>query len=256
MDDNRNVRQTEEVTIDLMELLYEIWNHKITIILVTALVGMLAFLAVELFVTPQYTSETSLYVLAQQNDDTITTADLSVGTQLTSDYVVLVTSRPVLESTIANLNLDLSTSQLKKMISVSAKTNTRILTITVTNPDPILAKNIADCVREEVGKQIVSVMNIDAVNMVEDASLPTSPSSPNVMRYTMIGALLGAVLSAGIVVVSSIMDDTIKSADDVEKYIGVPLLGTIPLAENKELQTNKGQKKSLMGARKPAGQGR
>ena len=102
-----------------------------------------------------------------------------------------------------------------------------------------LARKIADTLRTAVSEQIISVMNIDAVNTVEDASLPTKPSSPNVKRNTLIGFLIGFVLSAGLIVLRSIMDDTVKNSDDVEKYLGVPVMGLIPDSQSTDITKEK-----------------
>ncbi|MBR1470470.1 MAG: protein-tyrosine kinase [Lachnospiraceae bacterium] len=236
-----NIRQNDndELEINLLELFWALWRNKIEIILMTVFGALVAFFISELVMTPQYTSMTSLYVLAKQDNGAITTADLSVGTQLTNDYVVLVTSRPVLEKTIAELELDMTASQLGSLISVSNTSNTRILKISVTYTDPIMARDIANSIRIAVGEQIMSVMNIDAVNTVEEASLPLAPSEPRVKRNTLIGMALGFVLAAGLVVLHAVMDDTVKTSEDVEKYVGLPVLGVIPIAENKEVQRNK-----------------
>ena len=229
----------EDDEIDLGEVFWAIWRGKVEIIMMTIFCGLIAFFLSELVITPSYTSVTSLYVLAQQDNSTITTADLSVGTQLTNDYKLLVTSRPVLEKTIAERKLDLTTEQLEKMIKVSNANNTRILKISVTAKDPVLAQDIANSIRIAVGEQIVSVMNIDAVNTVEEASLPVKPSSPKVPRNTLIGMVAGFVLMAGILVLKSILDDSVKTSEDVEKYMGLPVLGVIPIAEDKDIQRNK-----------------
>lgn len=229
--------------IDLGELLFDLWLNKWEIILAMAFGAVAAFFLSTVVMTPKYTSQTSLYVLAKQeantNQNAITTADLTIGTQLTSDYQVLMTSRPVLEQTIAELDLDMTTEELAKMIKVTNDSNTRILKIAVTHEDPYLARNIADTLRTAVSEQIISVMNIDAVNTVEDANLPIKPSSPNKKRNLLIGLMAGFVLSAGLIVLRSIMDDTVKNSDDVEKYLGVPVMGMIPNSESTDITKEK-----------------
>ena len=121
--------------------------------------------------------------------------------------------------------------ELMEMISVEAATDSRILTIKVENDDPKQAKEIADAVREAVSVQITEIMNADAVNTVEKADLPSEPSSPNTMKNIMLGGILGIILAMGVVVLISILDDTIKTPDDVERYLGLNTLTSIPIAE-------------------------
>ncbi len=230
-----NERAGDRVEIDLGEVLFELWNNKVELILATVFGGLLAFFLSACVMTPKYTSVTSLYVLAQQDNETITTADLTVGTQLTNDYAIMVTSRPVLEQTIAELGLDMTTKELEKLIHVENETNTRILKISVSYTDPLLTRRIADSLRNAVGEQIVSVMNIDAVNTVEEASLPLEPSEPRVMRNTLIGMVLGLMLSAAFFVIRNVLDDTVKTAEDVERYLNLAVLGTIPASKSQDI---------------------
>lgn len=225
--------QDDEVTIDLMELFSALWAKKMIIILSAILMALVAFVGTKMFVTPKYTSVTKLFVMAK-NDDTSASAtytDLQTGSMLTKDYMELVKSRPVLEKTISKLKLDMEPEELANMITTETPTDTRIMSISVTDDNPKEAKQIADTLRKAVSVQITEIMNADSVNTVEEGNLPTSPSSPNVKKNMMLGALLGLVISMGLVVLIFILDDTIKTPDDVEKYLGMNVLTSIPIQE-------------------------
>lgn len=225
--------QDDEVTIDLMELFSALWAKKTIIILSAVFMALVAFVGTKMFVTPKYTSVTKLFVMAK-NDDTSASAtytDLQTGSMLTKDYMELVKSRPVLEKTISKLKLDVTPEELAGMITTETPTDTRIMSISVTDDDPKEAKQIADTLRKAVSVQITEIMNADSVNTVEEGNLPTSPSSPNVKKNMMLGALLGLVISMGFVVLISILDDTVKTPDDVEKYLGLNVLVSIPIPE-------------------------
>ncbi|MBQ9866937.1 MAG: protein-tyrosine kinase [Lachnospiraceae bacterium] len=239
MDDKLILEKDDTTEIDLAELIFELWINKWQILMAMIFTGILAYFVSSCLMTPKYTSVTSLYVLAQQDNEALTTADLSVGTQLTNDYAVLVKSRPVLDQVITDLDLTMSPDQLEKLISVENKSNTRIIKISVTYEDPLQARLIADRLRVAVGEQIVSVMNIDAVNTVEEASLPKKPSSPRVLRNTLIGIIAGMVLAAAFFVIRSVMDDTVKTSEDVEKALGLPLLGSIPDSKSNDIAKSK-----------------
>ncbi len=237
----------DEITIDLVELFFCLWANKI-VILMTAIFCTLLFATVtRLFITPQYTSETSVYVLtrADQSSNTVTSSDLTAGSQLTNDYKELVTSRPVLEQAINVVGVDMTTDQLADKVKVTVNTNTRIMHISVSDENPRIARNLANAVREAVASQIISVMDMDSVNVVEEANLPISPSSPNLVRNALVGGVLGFVLMAAFIILQTILDDTIKSAADVEKYLGLTVLGQIPLSES-EYDGKPVKKKSLI----------
>ena len=172
--------------------------------------------------TPMYTSTTSMYVLSRtEGNSSVTYSDLQTSTQLTQDYMELVSSRPVLEQVIAVLNLDMTTEELKNSITTENAAESRILTIGVENEDPKMAKEIADALRESVSIQITEIMEADAVNTIEEANLPTDPSSPSTMKNIAIGGLLGILIAAGIIILIFVLDDTIKTPDDVEYYLGL-----------------------------------
>lgn len=187
--------QDDEVTIDLMELFSTLWAKKTIIILSAIFMALVAFVGTKMFVTPKYTSVTKLFVMTK-NDDTsasATYADLQTGSMLAKDYMELVKSRPVLEKTISKLKLDVEPEELAGMITTETPTDTRIMSISVTDDDPKEAKQIADTLRKAVSVQITEIMSADSVNTVEEGNLPTSPSSPNVKKNMMLGALLGLV---------------------------------------------------------------
>lgn len=225
----------DEITIDLTELLSFLWEKAYIIILAGIVAALVAFGGTQLLITPKYTSSTSMYMLTRSDGNSgLTTSDLQTGTQLTQDYMELVKSRTVLEQVISVLNLDMTPEELSSTITTSNTENTRILTIQVENEDPELAREIADAVREAASVTIEDIMEIDAVNTIEMANLPENPSSPSVMRNTAIGGLLGIVLAAGILVLIFILDDTIKTPDDVENYLGLNVLTSIPIQEGEQ----------------------
>ena len=240
----------DEITIDLGDLFKVIIGKLPAIILSGLLFAIIAFVGTKAFVTEMYTSETKVYILSRQSETGSTTYnDLVMGSYLTKDFTELIKSRPVMEHTIQELGLDMSVNQLKKAISITAPEDTRILGIAVTHPDPELAKEIADVVRESSSVQITKIMDAEAVNVVEEANLPTAPSSPNVIKNSILGGMLGVILALGIIVLVYMLDDTIKTSDDVEKYLGLNVLTSIPLGEG-EKRSKKAKKKSSKKHRK------
>ena len=243
MEQNRPVNDDGDVIeIDILELAGVVLS-KIWIVIVSAIVLAAAtYLFCVFLVTPKYESTTKIYVINRQNSESLTYSDLQSGTQLTKDYQELVTSRPVLEEVKAELGLDIENEKFKKTITVSVPTDTRIVSITAEDTDPYLARAIADAVRVSAAEHIANVMNTEAVNVVEEANLPTKISSPKIVRNTVIGGVLGAFVAVMIIVIVYILDDTIKNPDDVEKYLGTSVLGSIPVLDEEVVKN--GSKKS------------
>lgn len=230
---NPRIMEEDELTIDLGEL-FRVLLSKVHIIILSAiLMALVAFVGTKLLVTPMYTSVTKMYVLAKDENSNLSTSnynELTAGSMLTKDYMELVKSRPVLEKTISVLNLKMQPSELANMISVSTPTDTRIMTVSVESENPKQAKEIADAVREAVSVQIQEIMSVDSVNTVEEGNLPTAPSSPNTMKNMMLGGILGFVIAAGIITLIYLLDDTIKTPEDVENYLGLNVLTSIPIS--------------------------
>ena len=247
--------QTDEIEIDLWELFMAL-RDKLVIIILAAMAGtFLAYLGSTLLITPTYDSSTKIYVLNKQNEEsTVTYNDLQSATQLTKDYMQMVKTRPVLEEVISTRGLeDVTYDKLAEKIAVSNNSDGRIITITATDKDPKQAKAVADAVRNAVSDQIVKVMDVKAVNVVEEANLPMDKARPSNMKNAAIGGFLGLFLSCAIVVLMAIMDDRIKTSDDVEKYLGLSVLGTIPIEEKiakKKNAKNKPNKKPAKNMKK------
>lgn len=237
----------DEIEIDFSEIIGALLKKAHIILLSGIIVALLAFIGTKLFITPMYTSETKVYVLSKSDGAAgVTTSDLQAGSYLTKDYSELVTSRTVMEQVIALLNLDMKPEELMEMISVESATDSRILTIQVENEDPKKAKEIADAVRESVSVQITEIMDADAVNTVQKADLPDAPSSPSTMKNTLIGGVLGLFLAIAVVVLITLLDDTVKTPEDVEKYLGLNTLTSIPIVGGEK----KSKKTKGLSARK------
>lgn len=234
----------DEVEIDIKEIVFLLLSKIWFIVLAGITVGLMFLIVSKFIITPEYSSTTKIYVLSKENENnSLTVSDLQMGSQLTKDYVELVKSRTVLTQVISELNLDMGTGELADMISVETPSDSRIINITVTNPDAYLAKDIANNVRSVAAEHICNVMDLEAVNVVDEANIPTSPSSPNVLKNTVIGVLLGILLAMVIIVISYLSDDTLKTPDDVERYLGVSVLSSIPVLESEDKGKKKKKKK-------------
>ena len=232
MNQNNRDNRDDVIEIDLVELLGVILHNLWIIIVSGVIVAAVALLVSYFIITPKYESVTKIYVISKTNADTMTYSDLQAGSTLTKDYKELVKSRPVLEEVLAETGIDVELKDLEEQITVEVPTDTRIVSITVEDKDPYEARIIADSVRIAAAKHIQEVMDTEAVNVVEEASLPIEKSSPSILKNTAIGYAVGLFLAIAIVIINYIMDDTIKTPDDVEKFLGVSVLGSIPYSEN------------------------
>lgn len=225
-------QQDNTIEIDLKELFFELLGHWKILLLSTVLVALIAFMYCRFLVTPQYESTAELYVLSKSTSITSLT-DLQVGTNLTSDYLEVVVERPVLEQVIENLDLDEDYYSLKSKITVTNPSDTRFLQITVTDADNDRAKLIADEMAEVVRAFIGEKMGQDEPTLISYGYADWNAVSPNTSRNTMLGALLGFLLAAAVVVITYLLNDSIMAPEDLENKVHLNVLGSLPL-DNKE----------------------
>ena len=234
--------QNDEVEIDIGHILSILWEKILVIIATGIIVGLAGFLVSKFLITPKYESETKLYVLNRANDSATTLSDVQLSTQLTKDYQILVTSAPVMNQVIKELGLNMKASELASTISVDTPSDTRVLQITVTSNDPKRAKDIADKVAQVSSKKICDIMKIEQVNVIEEGSLSEEPAVDTVQKWTLIGLALGIVLSCAVIIIRTMLDDTVKTTEDVEKYFDLSTLAVIPISEEMDDGLGKNKK--------------
>ncbi len=237
-----NHRDNDIVEIDLLEIISILLNRFWVIFGAALLAAAAGFMISKFVLTPTFESTTKIYILNKSENTTVTYSDVQMGTQLTKDYAELINSRYVLETVIGQLSLpEMEYKDLLKKVSVHTPTDTRIVSITVTDYDPQQAQNIANCIREVAGEHIQNVMDIEAVNVVEEANLPTVKAGPSVVKWTAVGGILGVFLVCAVILIHYLLDDSIKSSEDVEKYLGLSTLALIPITQsvNDDKQRNK-----------------
>ena len=245
--------QDDEVEMDLGELLFELLGHWKMILMSAVIVGAIAFVFSKFLITPQYESTAELYVLSESTSIT-SLADIQVGSNLTNDYIVVTKGRPVIEQVIDNLGLEDETYHtLKDKITLNNPSDSRILDITVTDPDPARAKKIADEIAEVASAFISEKMKQEPPRITQYGYTDGNPVSPSIPKNVLIGAFLGAFLAMALVIISYLLNDTIMGAEDVEKRLGINLLGSLPLEEDAEEYDGKSRSKSRKKKKKSSG---
>lgn len=223
-----NTNDNASIEIDVLYLLRKLWSKKFFIVFVGLLVGTITLLGSVFFIKPKYTSTTRIYVVSRSSDTSLTNQDLQAGSYLVNDYKEVITSNEVLSSVIDQEKLSMSASELSKDIAVTIPTDTRVISISVTDTDAQRACDIANTVREVAAEKIKAVTKVDDVTTLESATKPSHPSSPNVKKNAAIGALAGVFLAVVGILVAEVLDDRVRRPEDVEEVLGMTLLGVVP----------------------------
>lgn len=215
--------------------LWELFLHRLTIIVLAAVAAVLAFAGVT-FITyePMYESTATLYILRQSNESTSSgdaSSDFSLALKVVNDCTYLLKSPTVLNQVIDELNLTLSYEELYDQVSTYNPSDTRILEVSVEAQTPELAKQIVDRICEIGQDSITSAMGFEQVNLFAYGSLDREPcNTTSVLVYLIIG-VAAAVLAYSAFLVAFLLDDRIHSAEDIERYLHLSILGEIPDAK-------------------------
>lgn len=218
--------KNEEMEIDLIALFHELWRH-ILIIILCFIVGLLGSgLVTKLLITPLYQSSAMIYILG--NSTSVSGINLQLSKQLTVDYTILATSRPVVNEAIAALGQDYTYGNIVGKTTVENPSGSSILKITVTSADPQEAADIANALADATSNSVATVMNMDKPTTMEEASVPSSPVSPNLLKNAAMGGIAGGLLACAVIVIRFLLDDTIKTEEDIRKYLDLNTLASIP----------------------------
>lgn len=236
--------------LDLKELVQIFWEKKVKIILITILFVIVGVFYSLGFVTPKYETSTSLLLAinsslsSTETSDTesITTTDVTINSKLVATYSELVKSKKIIRNVISNLALNIEYETLRNNVSVTAVSNTEIIKITVKNEDAVISAKVANEIAKVFIENVKEFYGIDNVHVVDQAEIPAEPSNINPIKTGMVFGVIGIVVSVVYVLILNIVDTTIKSQEDLEKILGLPVLATIPIYEIYE-ETSKKQRK-------------
>ena len=225
---NQENNQTDLTVREILKILVSRW----WIILITAVLGTILSVGITiLFITPQYESVTKMYVFTKQNENVVTSQDMQTSLSLTKDYAEMIQSRTVAEAVISQLGLDEDVGKFLKKVKVESEEDTRILTVSVRDPDPYMACQIANAVRDTAENHIKNIMDIDAVKILDNADVPVEPVTPSLRKNGAAGGILGILLSIVVILFLYVTDDRIRTPEDVTRYLGFDVLGEIPVSD-------------------------
>lgn len=211
--------------IDLKEL-WDFFKKKYLLFVIAIVSAILIGSIYGLFIQkPLYSSYTT--VILAGNESTITQSELTLYKNLVDTYAEIVKSRKVLDQVISELNLDCSYEILSKKISVSSVSNTEIIKINVSDMDGVNAKNIANVTAKVFTDEVINYYNMNNVNILDEAVVAKNPYNINIIKQLIIYFMIGAVIGFGILFIIFYFDRSIKSVEQVEDKIKLPILGSV-----------------------------
>lgn len=228
------MNNNQEIEIDLLRLFRALWRKAWAIILVAVIFGSAFLVGSKLLIEPKYKAKALMYVnssLASEGTKvSVSTSELNAAKSLVETYMVILTSRSTIETAIEQAGVPYTYEQIVggNMISASAVNDTEVFSIEVTSTNPEEAALLANTIAEVLPTKIASVIEGSSARIVDQAAVPTAPSSPNVKKNAAIGAFLGIVLSCCVIVIVELMDDMVHDSDYLTQTYEIPVLAVIP----------------------------
>ena len=231
-------QNSEETEIDLLEIFYLLRAKLVWLILAFVIGGVVAGSITHFLITPKYTATAKMYMISASSGSVLDLSDFNIGTSLSQDYTELIKIRPVFNEVIDNLNLGMEYEDLLKKVDISVVGDSRLLAVSVEDNDPKLAQSMVNELVDTAVTYIPKVMNASEnaqPTIAEYAVVPDEQSSPNLAKNTILGAILAMLLVAVVFVARMLMDDSLNTAEDVEKEFGIMPFTVIPEGDIEEI---------------------
>lgn len=224
-----------ELEIDLMELFHALMRHIVAIMVTTVLFAAAGFGYSAFLITPQYEASVNMIVNTRSEGATnVTNDNITSAKNMVNTYAIIIKSNTVLNEVIDTLQLNMKYKTLAEKITVGAVDATQVMRVSVQDADPSLAKQIVEQIAAIAPERIVEAVEAGSCKVISDVEAGEEPVSPSLKKYIAVCALLGLCLSAGIVVLKELLSNYIEDDADVQKHLGLPVLGVIPEVEDME----------------------
>lgn len=229
--------------LDIIELLYALKKRIKYIVIAVVICALVGFIYSKFLVTPMYKSSTT-FVLSKSTEnnvqventssEAITQSDITLNSKLVSTYSEIIKSKTIAKEVINTLGLDMTVEQFKSNVTVTSKDDTELIEITVSNENGKIAADIANSLAEVFREKVYEVYKIDNLSIIDVAEEATEPYNIGTVKNIVLFALVGMVLSCGIIFLIVYFDDTIKDEKDIEALLNIPVIASIPKLEDND----------------------
>ena len=218
----------DEIEIDLRDVIRAVFSRWWLILICILISSVTSFAITKYVITPVYNAETSLYMGKESEDLSLNLGVLQANNQLINDYSQLVKTRLVSDAVINELALNMKKSDFDERIGVNIIKDSRLFKITFESSSPVMARDVANKLAEVVVENAQEIIGVSNIRVIDSAIIPEKPDRPSLTKNVAVAAAVGVVLALGLIYLLEMMDYTFKKSEDVEKKLGLTVLGTIP----------------------------
>lgn len=230
MTENEMIQNDEEIEINLGEL-FQVLKTNLKLIIISVLIGILVLgIITVFFINKKYESTSKLFLKPDVTEGVTDYTQINSNNLMVNNYVEMLKGNNIQSQ--AAKSLDMERSDIQNALTISNETNTQIITITAKTTDPEESKKIVDATVNAFTKEAKETLNVNNITVVDQAEVATAPVSPNLKMNLVIGALLGGFVSVGFLFIKFMLDTHIHNKEEAEKYLGIPMLGSIPYYED------------------------
>jgi capsular polysaccharide biosynthesis protein len=216
--------------LDLKEIFWIIWDKKKIVLAITAILVLIAAIYSFILQTPKYKSTTTVVLTMSEGENAtaVTTTDVTLNQKLLGTYVDIVKRDMIIDKVIENLQIaNLTSSQLKSDVTVSTKTDTYIIDITVSNENSEYAARIANEIGKVFSEEVSKMYKMNNIYILDSAKVNSTPYNVKPAKYIGIAFIAGIFISCAVIVIMNLFDTTVKSADEIEKALKVPVIAQL-----------------------------
>ncbi len=240
---NANQKDDDEIVIDLGRIFLELKKYWKFIVGIAAICGLLMFILSAFIMTPMYESKARVYLKPEMREDAagIDSSSISANSMMVNNYMAMMKGDTLMKNVAkivegeyaekAKEDINISKDYVKNVLAISNEANTEIITISATTDDPVLSQMIVKHTLDEFSVQVTEALNIKNILVIDKASKNKKPVSPSIGKNTVLGVLAGLIIALGLVALKVITDKRLRTKEEAENYLGIPVLATIPYRE-------------------------
>lgn len=226
------MEENREIEIDLRAIFYALRKKIVFMVLIALICGTVAGCVTNFFIEPKYTAAITLCAYNDNNrigtDGSITSSEIDASQNLVNTYIEILKSNTFLEKVADKVEYDVTPGIIKSMLTCGQVEDTFIFKVQVTSTNAKEATDIANTIAEICPDEIISIINAGSIQIVDFATMPTSPSSPNLQKIVAVALLAGFAASFALFFIRELFDTSINDEKDLEREFDIPVLGTIP----------------------------